>query len=185
MSRKVVGLDLSLTCSGIAICVETRTGHRMLTETIKSKGKRAALIPDRHARITELGRDILHHAAVADLVVIEGPFAGTKGGSPIDRFALWWWVVGGLVRREVPVAVVSPTSLKLAIAGKGNCDKAALSASLVRLWPEVDVTSSDVADAAGLAHLGAVWLGWPVTTLERHRAVKAEWPLFPDPRAVA
>lgn len=182
--RRVVGLDLSLTCSGIAICVETRTGLRMLTDTITSKGKRAASIVDRHERLTQLGNDILHHAATADLAVIEGPFAGTKGGSPVDRFALFWFVTGGLIRREVPVAVVPPTSLKLAIAGKGNADKAALSASLVRLWPDVDVTSSDVSDAAGLAHLGAVWLGWPVITLERHRTVKAEWPEIPDPRAM-
>lgn len=148
----------------------------MVTSTVTSKGKRAASLVDRHARLTELGDDILHHAAMCDLVVIEGPFTGPKGGSPIDRHALFWFVAGGLIRREVSVAVVAPTSLKLAIAGKGNADKAALAVALMRLWPDVDVTSSDVSDAAGLAHLGAVWLGMDVPTLERHRTVKAEWP---------
>lgn len=183
MTTRVAGVDLSLVCTGIALCIRTRDETTMVTSTVTSKGKRAALIPDRHARLSTLVADILRYVGTVDLAVIEGPFAG-KGGSPIDRFGLWWSVVGGLVRREVPVAVVPPTSLKLAITGRGNADKAALSASLVRLWPEVEVTSSDVADAAGLAHLGAVWLGWPVHTLERHRTVKAEWPLFPDPRAV-
>jgi len=174
--RRVAGLDLSLTCTGIAVCVEASRGVNMVTSTVTSKGKRAASMVDRHARLTELGNDILHHAGVCDLVVIEGPFTGPKGGSPIDRHALFWFVAGGLIRREVHIAVVPPTSLKLAIAGKGNADKAALAVALMRLWPEVDVTSSDVSDAAGLAHLGAVWLGMDVPTLERHKQCKGEWP---------
>jgi Holliday junction resolvasome RuvABC endonuclease subunit len=174
--RRVAGLDLSLTCTGIAICVETSRGTNMVTDTSKSKGKRAASMIDRHARLTELGNGILHHAAVCDLAVIEGLFTGPKAGSLTDRAALFWFVAGGLIRREVPVAIVPPTSLKLAIAGAGNADKAALAVALMRLWPDVDVTSSDVSDAAGLAHLGAVWLGMDVPTLERHRTVKAEWP---------
>lgn len=175
--RRVAGLDLSLTCTGIAICVETSRGTNMVTDTVTSKGKRAATLVDRHARLTELGRDIVHHASVCDLAVIEAPTPATKGGSPIDRHALWWFVVGALIRREVPVVSIVGSSLKLAITGKGNCDKASLAASLARLWPDVDVTSSDVSDAAGLAHLGAVWLGMDVPTLERHRTVKAEWPI--------
>lgn len=174
--RRVIGIDFSLQCTGVAVCVETKRGTHMATSTVTSKGKRAASVVDRHARLTQLGQEILHHAGVADLVVIEGMIPAMKGGSPTDRSAGWWFVVGGCVRREVPVAVVSPTSLKLAIAGKGNADKAALAVALMRLWPDVDVTSSDVSDAAGLAHLGAVWLGMDVPTLERHRTVKAEWP---------
>lgn len=174
--RRVCGIDYSLTCTGIALCVETSRGTRMVTDTLTSKGKRDATLVDRHARITELSKAIVHHAALSDLVVIEGLVPGARGGSPHDRAAGWWWVVGGLIRREVPVAVVAPTSLKLAIAGSGRADKAALAVALMRCWPDVDVTSSDVSDAAGLAHLGAVRLGMDVPTLERHRQVKARWP---------
>jgi len=175
--KRIAGLDLSLTCTGVAICVQTLRETKMATSAIKSTGRKDATLLDRHERLTALGQDIIHHASLCDLVVIEGPFAGVRGGSPIDRHALFWFVAGALIRREVPVAVVAPTSLKLAIAGKGSADKAALSASLVKLWPDVDVTSSDVADAAGLAHLGAVALGWDVPTLERHKQVKwSEWP---------
>jgi Holliday junction resolvasome RuvABC endonuclease subunit len=174
---KVAGIDLSLTCTGIALCIETSRGTKMITDTVTSKGKRAASLVDRHARLTELGNAILHHAGVCDLAVIEVPAFSRLGGSPVDRHALWWFVVGGLIRREVPVAAIVPTSLKLAITGKGNCDKAAVAAAMVRLWPDTDVTSSDVSDAAGLAHLGAVWLGMDVPTLERHKTCKAEWPI--------
>lgn len=174
---RVVGLDLSMTCTGIGILTQTGQGVKVATGTVTSKGKRAASLVDRHARLTELGADILHHTRAACLAVIEGPTPGVKGGSPIDRHALWWFVVGGLVRRGVPVAVVAPTSLKLAIAGSGRADKAAVAVALTRLWPDADVTSSDVSDAVGLAHLGAVALGWDVPTLERHRQVKwSDWP---------
>jgi crossover junction endodeoxyribonuclease RuvC len=181
--RHVVGLDLSLTSSGIAIITETHRGLKIATSTVTSKGKRAASVVDRHARLTEIGAGVLHHAGQVELAVIEGPFSGPNG-SAIDRHALWWFVVGGLIRREVPVAVVAPTSLKLAIAGKGTADKAALSGALARLWPDLVVGSADEADAAALAHLGAVWMGWPVTTLERHKQVRAEWPILPDPTAM-
>jgi len=179
MMPRVVGLDLSLTCTGIGILTQTRQGVKLSTGTATSTGKRAASLVDRHSRLTTLGADIMHHARGADLAVIEGPTPGVKGGSPIDRHALWWFVVGGLIRREVPVAVVSPTALKLAIAGKGNADKAAVAVAVERLWPGADVTSSDVTDAVGLAHLGAVALGWDVPELERHRQVKwTDWPEF-------
>jgi len=177
--KRVCGIDYSLTCTGIAIATLLANGQvKMNTSTVTSKGKRAASLVDRHARITQIGQDILHHARVADLVVIEGMTPGAKGGSPHDRAAGWWWVVGGCIRAEVPVAVVAPTSLKLAIAGSGRADKASVAVALSRLWPDVDVTSSDVSDAVGLAHLGAVYLNWPITTLERHRQVKATWPIF-------
>lgn len=176
---RVCGIDYSLTKTGIAVITKTVGGVCHLnTSTITSKGRRADSLVDRHSRITELGRDILLHASCADLVVIEGLVPGARGGSPYDRAAGWWWVVGGCIRREVPAAEIAPTSLKLAIAGSGKADKAAMAVALMRLWPDVDVTSSDVSDAAGLAHLGAVYLGWPVTTLERHRQVKVQWPLF-------
>ena len=177
--RRCVGLDLSLTCTGAAVITQRVSGDCVAnTTTVTSCGRRGDTLVDRHARLTTLGAEIVRSATPADLVVVEGPVTGTRGGSPLDRYALWWFVVGGLIRREVPVAVVAPASLKLAIAGSGRADKAAVAVALARLWPDVDVTSSDVSDAVGLAHLGAVHMGWPVTTLERHRQVKVAWPIF-------
>lgn len=175
MSR-VCGLDLSLTCCGVAICVDHAGGTAMMAETVTSKGARHASLVDRYERLALLSKTVLGLTAGADLAVIEGAFSSVRGASPIDRFGLFWAVAGTLIRREIPVAVIAPTSLKLAIAGKGNADKAALAIAVERLWPGLDVSSSDVSDAAGLAHLGAVRLGMDVPTLERHRTCKAEWP---------
>ena len=132
---------------------------------------------DRHARLTKHAADIVEVACMSDLAVIEGPSFGSVGGSQFDRYAAWWFVVSGLIRREVPVAVMSPKSLKLAIADSGNADKAAMASAITRMYPDITVFTSDTSDAMGLAHLGCVRLGWPVKTLERHRRVKCEWPL--------
>lgn len=180
--NRVVGLDLSLTRTGVAVVTRLSGGTcRATALTVTSTGRTRASIVDRSRRVAELAEEILHSARMAELVVVEGMFAvGAKGGALIDRAGLFHRVVSGLVRADVPIALVAPTSLKLAIAGKGNADKAALAVALTRLWPDVDVTSSDVSDAMGLAHLGAVHLGWPVQTLERHRQCKAEWPELLD-----
>lgn len=185
MAERVVGIDFSLTCTGVGTIVQ-QSGQTptALAVTFGSTGKRADSLPDRHERITGLAERVLEYCAEARLAVIEGVLtASFKGGSVMDRHAGWWAIVGGLIRREVPVAVILPPSLKLAIAASGKADKAAVAIAIERLWPGLDVSSSDVSDAVGLAHLGAVRLGWDVPTLERHQKVKATWPELPDPCA--
>lgn len=174
--KRIVGLDLSLTATGIAVVTKTDRGYRLTASTVTSKGRRDASVLERDARLRELEAGIVHHAVGAELVVIEAPFSGVRGGSPIDRDGLHWIVYRALIARGVPLALIPPTSLKLAIAGAGNADKAAVSSAVTKMWPDLEIGSSDVADAAGLAHLGAVHWGWGVRTLERHKQVKAEWP---------
>lgn len=185
--RRVVGLDLSLRSTGIGIVTDTARGAKLAHDVIKAnvtrtgpkdaKGKSTETFGDRYRRMSELAKDVTHHAFTADLVVIEGFFV-SPGVGVQDRAALWWVVAGALYRRGVPVAVISPTSVKLAIAGKGKADKVEVALAVQKLWPGADLGNNDSADAIGMAHLGAVALGWPVNTLERHRQVK--WTEFPD-----
>lgn len=177
--KRVVGIDFSLTCCGVAVASLDDSGLvSMATETVKSTGKLKDSLVDRHARLTGHAAEIVKAAGGAELAVIEGPSFGSVGGSQFDRYAAWWFVVGGLIRREIPVAVMSPASLKLAIADSGRADKAAMASAITRMYPDITVFSSDTSDAMGLAHLGCVRLGWPVKTLERHKRVKCDWPLF-------
>lgn len=171
----IVGIDLSLTCAGIARI--TRTGQ-LVTGVVESAGKRADRIPARHARITSVADRIALQLGSPDFAVIEG-CTGSPGGSPLDRHHLWWLVVGALVRAEVPVAVIQPNTLKKAIGGHGRADKVVVAMAVSKLYPaDVDqLTGNDTTDAAALAHLGAVHLGWDVPTLARHREAKfTEWP---------
>lgn len=182
MSR-VVGIDFSMTCTGVGVLSSAAGQPRADTFTVTSTGKRADSLPARRLRLRTLASGVMDLASAADLAVIELPTNTVKGGSELDRHFGWWLIVDMLMQREVPVATVTSSSLKLAIAGKGNADKAAMAVGVERLWPGMDVSSSDVSDALGLAHLGAVWLGWDVPTLDRHRQVKAVWPEFPAPPA--
>lgn len=168
-----VGIDLSLTSTGVGIISRLAGGQcKVVAHTVTSKGKRAASLVDRNERMVTLIKDIVRIAGVAELVVIEGLFGGAKAGSMLDRSGCWWFVVDALHRRGIPVAVVAASSAKLAIAGSGRADKAAMAMALSRLWPELEIANDDESDAVAFAHLGAVALGWPVVTLERHKTVK-------------
>lgn len=105
----------------------------------------------------------------------------------MDHHHLWWLVVARLLGRGVPVAVCAPATRARFATGNERADKAAMSAAVARLWPAVEITHSDVADAVALAHAGAVRLGWPVSTLQRHRDALdgVRWPVDLAAGAVA
>ena len=185
MIGTVVGLDLSLTCTGIARI--TTPGPVVTAISIQSTGRRADTLVDRARRIDTLADKIMEGIGDADLVVMEGPSYGSQGGSPVDRHGLWWAVVGALVRSGVPVAVCAPATRAKALAGHGRADKAAVAAAVCRLYPDVELCNSDESDAVALAHLGAVWLSLPVPTLVRHREalVAIQWPVLRVPQVVS
>jgi Holliday junction resolvasome RuvABC endonuclease subunit len=176
---RIAGLDLSLTSCGIGV-ITRRSDHSCIANctTITSRGKRDDGLPQRAARIAALAADVVRPASTASLVVLEGPSYGSRGGSPLDRHGLWWRVAGELLERGVPLAVCAPATRAKFAAGSGKADKAAVSSAVSRLWPQLDISNADEADAVVLAHTGAVRLGWDVVTLERHRDALAaiRWP---------
>jgi Holliday junction resolvasome RuvABC endonuclease subunit len=173
--QRVVGLDTSLTATGIGIITRRINGTCIAnTSVITSTGHLKDTIPQRAHRLLTLSQQILHAVAGAELVVIEGPYSGTKGGSPLDRFGLWWQLVIALAVSDIPVAVCPPKSRSKLATGDGNAGKAAVSHYVARLWPDWEPTGSkrttdNEADSLVLAHAGAVWLEWEVSTLQRHR----------------
>lgn len=178
--RRVAGLDYSMVATGIAILTKRVNGTCLInTTTVTSKGKRADTWPNRSRRLRGLKDEILNYITTCDLVVIEGPTrALNNGGSSFDRHWGLGTVIDSLVARDIPFAIVAPAALKLAITAKGTADKAAMAGAVCRLWPDLELDNSDTTDAVGLAHLGAVRLGWSVPTLERHKQVRAEWPIW-------
>lgn len=179
---RVVGLDLSLTSCGVAVVSRRVDGTTLATcASFTSKGKRADSVADRARRIATLASEVTTGLANPDLVVVEGQSHGSRGGSIVDRAGLWWRVIDGLVARSVPVAVCPPKTRAKAMTGNGSADKAAVSAAVKGLWPDLQIDNGDESDALSLAHLGAVCLGWAVPTLQRHRdALRAiEWPELP------
>lgn len=177
--QRVAGLDLSLTSSGIGIITQRTDGTCIAAATtLTSRGKRADGLPERATRIETLAEEIDRAVGPVALAVVEAPLPTTKGGSPADRHYVWWLVVSRLLKRGVPVAIAAPASRAKFATGSGRADKAAVSAAVCRLWPDLAIANSDEADAVALAHAGAVHLDWDVNTFQYHRdALSAfRWP---------
>lgn len=157
----VVGLDLSLTCTGIVRLngSEVRI-DRVLSSTPKLPRGQRPTLGQRHERLDSITRDVVSAVGMPDLVVVEQPAFSQNSGSHHDRSGLWWMVVDDLAEREILVAEVAPTTLKKFATGKGTASKTAVVDAVARRWPEVETGGDDnVADALVLAKMGVCHLG--------------------------
>jgi crossover junction endodeoxyribonuclease RuvC len=181
---RVVGLDLSLTGSGVASLYDTPS-RAATCARIEEHGSKAttADLEARGARLRAVATPVIGACSGADLVVVEDLYMGSGTGGQLDRAGLFWIVVNSLTARSTPVALVTNNHLKMYALGKGGgkgTDKDYVLAAVVRRYPAVDVTSNNTADALVLAAMGARHLGCPIDPdlPETHlRAMKAvHWP---------
>lgn len=168
----VVGLDLSLTSTGVATIVidDDRRTARDYTgvERVTSKGRKDATLWERAERLNQIVREILRLTNGADLVVLEGPsFGQARQGGQHDRSGLWWLVVDALHNTGYRVVEVPPATRARYATGKGNAAKDAVLAAVVRRYPDIDVIGNDEADALILAAMGARSLGCPIDDLPK------------------
>lgn len=163
---RVVGLDLSLTSTGMALVEGGR-----LTEVgnIKSSGKKGATYAQSLDRIQEIAKDVLLFVARPvhpDLVVIESPSYGSRFGSAHERAGLWWEVFHVVSNKlGIPVATVAPPTRAKYITGDGRAGKDVVLAHAIEAYVRdrgPRITNDDIADAVGLAAMGSRWLGEPV-----------------------
>ncbi|MFF3867375.1 hypothetical protein [Micromonospora sp. NPDC001898] len=161
---RVVGLDLSMTATGIAWCDNTT-----YTVTSKTTGDHRLL-----AIVSEVARAV--DGRSVDLVVIEDlpTHAKSAGITGMVHGA----VRAYLLRVGTPYALAAPASLKKYATGKGNCGKPEMAvAAYKRLGRELaDDNQVDALwlRAAGLDHLGHPLADMPKT----HRAAldAVRWP---------
>lgn len=161
----IVGLDLSLTSTGIARLVvgpdvEHTAGVRRVTS--KPPPPAQVTLSTRSLRLRRIAGDVYNVTSGADLVVVEGPSYASDSGAAHDRAGLWWLIVGRLTGTGHPVIEVPPSTLKTYLTGKGNAPKDQVLAAVVRRYPAVDVTGNDEADSLGLAAMGARFVGYPI-----------------------
>lgn len=155
---RIVGLDMSLTGTGVAVLERDElTGETMppRTLTLKSKGKAGDDLLTRGYRVDLLRQDVALAARYATFVIIEQPAFSQTGGSHHDRSGLWWLVVRDIQRLGIPVVEVAPTTLKKYVTGKGNASKMEVMAKMIRLMPQVEIANDNEADALALALMGA------------------------------
>ncbi|MEU5965940.1 hypothetical protein ABZ777_32445 [Micromonospora parva] len=165
---RVVGLDLSMTATGIAWCDGT-------TYTVKPK-------KDGDVRLLEIGLEISRaiEGRNIDLVVIEDLPVNAKSAGITGM--VHGTVRAWLRRQAVPYALVAPATLKKYATGKGNCGKPEMAvAAYKRLDRELaDDNQVDALwlRAAGLDHLGHADAQLPATQRAALTAIK--WPLILD-----
>lgn len=158
MTRPVVGLDLSLTSTGIAV-------HGAIPDwagTIKSKGTKADTWEMRRQRIDGIVGRVIPPIPEGALVVVEAPSYGSTTGSAHDRSGLWWITFDTLTALGYTVLPVAPTVRAKYATGKGNAGKDAVLAAAVRRYPGIEIDDNNVADAVVLMAIGCRLLGEPI-----------------------
>lgn len=164
---RVIGLDLSLTATGVA----DAEGH---TQRIRCGDLRGT---DRLAWICSAISG--HVQAGADLVVIEGPaYSRALGAGHHEAAGLWWLIAYHLDGLGVPRATVPPNVLKKYATGSGQATKADMRVELYKRTG-LDLRDDNEVDAwwlraAGLDRSGAPPVKMPAA--HREALTNAEWP---------
>jgi Holliday junction resolvasome RuvABC endonuclease subunit len=172
---RVVGLDLSLTATGVAVvdgnCLYPE--HYTVSITTREKG-----YPRLRYILNEIRAIVLDRTKV-DLVVVEGPSYGSTGRSFHQIAGLWWLITYVLTVNSQPFAVVPPTSAKLYFAGSGRANKDDMVREATRRFDWFNGDNNQ-ADALALCAMGWDWLGLPITKVpEKNRKAleRIEWPI--------
>jgi Holliday junction resolvasome RuvABC endonuclease subunit len=169
---RVVGLDLSLTATGIAY----RDGATATIRTRPVDGDRR-LLHITAAVLIAIGGETTGLGPAPDLVVIEDLPTHARAAGIVGM--VHGAVRAALLDAGVPYAVVPPATLKAYATGRGNGDKTSMAiAALKRAGLEFgDDNECDAwwLRAAGLDHLGAPAFTLPAA--QRDRLAKVTWPV--------
>lgn len=152
----VVGLDLSLTSTGVATSSWTRT--------IKTKASMRGYPRLRYIRSTIL--DILIETR-PHLIVVEGPSFGSVGRGQHERGGLWWMITEVVDDAGIPIAVAPPASIKKYATGYGGgpkSDKDMVIMAAARRFGWF-AGGNDEADALWACAMGHAWLAEPLVEL--------------------
>lgn len=144
----VVGLDLSL----------TSTGFYCLASSGPNSGTVLSTNLTGWERVDRILYDVLSLCSVNDLVLIENNAFNAIGSAKSKLAALNGIVEFALWRRQIPVVLVAPTTLKKFILGKGNGEKSMILREVFRRYG-LEAGTDDEADACDLAHIGACLTG--------------------------
>lgn len=176
---KVVGIDISLTGTGVAI---HEAGGLSYVREHGRDGKRGEPFTMRGDRIDELVSDVLADCQGADLAVLEAHDFGVKvSASSHDRSGVFWIVVRELRRLGTEVAQATPQTLKQYATGSGNASKDSVLVATVRRYPTIHVMTNNQADALtacsmGVRHLGLAPIETAWNHTMEHAMTKVEWP---------
>jgi Holliday junction resolvasome RuvABC endonuclease subunit len=180
---RVLGIDISLNSTGV--CRPDGSAFTVKAKTITDQ------------RLVDLD------FAIADAVIMDQPGVDLAVIEDLPTHAMSAGKTGmaqGVVRRRlalygIPVALVSPATLKKFATGNGAADKDLMREHLPQRLPmEGALKNSDEVDAYWLHLAGSLWYDgdyWPPRLRNEPFAgrcdvlAKAKWPVMPEPEAVA
>ncbi|KMS79073.1 hypothetical protein ACH49_13520 [Streptomyces leeuwenhoekii] len=168
----IIGLDLSLTSTGIA--GEGWTDH------IRTKR-----IGD--ARLAYLEEGIASFIRNADMVVMEGPsFGHAHLGGHEDMAGLRVLVRRYCFRHQIPYGVVPPSSLKLYVAGYGKASKGEVRSAVADRYGVHTEGGARYDEADAYAALAAAcdWWGAPLAVVPDRQRKALDGCQWPDREAV-
>lgn len=149
-----VGVDPSLTCTGVAIA----NGAEVITRRVMSPNLGKTLLARRN-RIRRVVEGILAPIpARVDVTVIEVPHSRQQFGAQNERIALYWILVDQLLARG-PVIEVAPSSRAKLATGSGKATKDDVVAATRAAYPNAQIPDDNVADAIALMWAGSRWAG--------------------------
>lgn len=186
---RVIGLDLSLTGTGIAATHSGAGEPRLWCSTIT---------PRRRPTLTKIDHDRLHDAISVimkaagcrpDVVAIEEPLLLDKGDTSLRLAELHGAVKHWLWSRSFPYVDVHLSKVKVYATGKGGAAKPAVLSSVISTYGRLlHVGSYDEADAMSLLAMTLDAYGQPLAEVPdtHRRAIKdVKWPQLDLSTAVA
>ena len=145
---RIVGLDLSLTATGVAVWADGALSLLTLEPPHPGGMERLEWVL---GQVKELCRG-------AELVVIEGLSFGSNMPSAQERAGLWWMVARALWKANIRMQAVAPTAAKKFVTGRGSAEKSLILREVFRHW-NIVAADDNQADAAVLARIGLVLAG--------------------------
>lgn len=184
MQPRVIGLDLSLTSTGLAD-TGWQPGEPIALRTIRTR-KTGGTLTDTRKRLAGIVFEVADTISTGGphpaLIVMEGPSYGSAGAGTWDRAGLWWLVLDRLMKFYGDrVTIVPPALVKKYATGSGKGEKAAVCSAAGSRYGQTFATD-DEADAFVLAAMGLDHLGCPVVEVPKaHRdaLAKVAWPEVP------
>jgi Holliday junction resolvasome RuvABC endonuclease subunit len=138
-----VGIDLSLTATGIAVW----DGERLTVHTVKSRPDDGT-IDGFLARCERIARDIVEitKPTPETRFAIEGLSMHSKSSSLDKTFGSWWLVLAALAAGN-SFAVITPSQRAKYATGKGNASKDEVMLAAARRYPDAEISNNNEADA--------------------------------------
>lgn len=171
--RYVVGIDPSLDGTGLS-----RVYADGSFETTKIDPK---TLRD-FARMEFVVQAVVNWTGNAAMVAIEGPAVGYDGASQTGRHenaGLWWQIAMAVAwQRGLPLAVVTPGTLKMYATGNGGASKIAVMMALTQRFGFA-IPDPDQGDALVLGAMAAAHLGFPPRELPQTHTRALAVPVWP------